>query len=79
MVVLDVWDFNYDFLGVGLYEGIMVVNLGFLECIDIFFVCVNIFLDLSSDFSFVYDICVVEFVIFNNLSIIVGGQVIVSN
>ena len=79
MVISDARDFNYDFPGVGLYEGIMVVNPGSLECTDTSFVRVNIFPDLSSDFSFAYDTCVAEPVTFTNLSTTAGGQAIVSN
>lgn len=72
-------DFTYDFPGVGNYTGIMVVNPGSTGCTDTAQVLVNIYPGLDSDFSFVYDTCVADPVIFTNLSTTEGGQAIVAN
>ncbi|PTM10859.1 MAG: hypothetical protein DA408_15065 [Bacteroidetes bacterium] len=72
-------DFSYNFPGVGTYEGLMVVNPTSTVCRDTARVLVNIFPELTSDFTFAYDTCVAQPVVFSNLSTTAGGQAIVSN
>lgn len=72
-------DFTVDFGSTGTYDGIMVVNPGSTQCSDTADVRVNVFPGLESDFTFSYDTCVAEPVVFTNLSIGLEGQDILEN
>jgi len=63
------WDpDDLEFPGVGLYDGILVLNPGFVNCTDTALVQVEIFPEVVADFEFDYDTCQAGPVSFTNLS-----------
>lgn len=63
----EVRDVDITFPGIGQYEGNMILNEG-TECADSACFTVNIFPDITADFTFDYDTCVAGSIFFTNLS-----------
>ena len=79
LITSDQRNFTYDFPGLGSYHGKMIINQGEEGCTDSISVLVQVFPGLHSDFSFEYDSCVAEPVVFTNLSTTDGGQNIIQH
>ncbi len=62
------WNPTVTFPGVGTYEGVLYLNPGFGDCSDTAYIHVNVFPDITADFSFEYDTCVAGPVVFTDLS-----------
>ena len=68
------WSPEITFPGVGAYPGFLMLNPG-QPCGDSAQILVNIFPEVNADFSFDYDTCKAEPVIFNDLSNVQGSQI----
>ena len=62
------WDPTVSFPGIGTYEGFLYLNPGLGECSDTAVIHVNVYPDITADFSFEYDTCVAGPVVFTDLS-----------
>ncbi|MEO1627049.1 MAG: PKD domain-containing protein, partial [Bacteroidota bacterium] len=74
---VDTWDAQVSFPDTGLYQGTLFLNPG-SNCADTAFVTVQVFPDITADYSFSYDTCVAGPVEFRDLSTTEGDNVIVS-
>lgn len=61
------WNPTVTFPGIGSYEGKLYLNPG-TECADTGNIFINVFPDITADFSFAYDTCIAGPVAFNDLS-----------
>ncbi len=66
-------DFSYEFPSPGIYSGRMIINPDVLGCNDTAFIKIAISDGISADFSFAYDTCRADPVVFTNLSVAAGG------
>lgn len=71
-------DFAYTFPGVGSYPGRMIVNPNSPDCSDTAHILINVFPPTNVDFTFAYDTCVAEPVVFSSTIEPAGGQMITS-
>lgn len=65
--IIEEWDPTVTFPGVGTYTGELRLNEG-TDCGDTAFIRVNVYPDITADFSFEYDTCVAGPVQFTDLS-----------
>lgn len=65
--VIHEWDPTVTFPGIGTYTGELVLNEG-TDCGDTAYIRVNVFPDITADFSFEYDTCIAGPVNFTDLS-----------
>jgi len=69
-------DVTVTFPGTGQYLGSMVLNPGDPECSDTANIKVNLYPSITADFSYEYDTCVAEAVVFRDMSV-TGAQSLV--
>jgi len=78
MVEFDTRNISYTFPDTGSYEGFLYLNRegNFVDCKDSAKVIINIFPEIESDFSFVYDTCIAGPVEFTDESFSGAGEVL---
>jgi gliding motility-associated-like protein len=69
------WSPTINFPGVGTYNGQLMLNPG-KECGDTINIVVNVFPEVTADFSYDYDTCIAGTVQFTDLSIVPSGEVV---
>lgn len=69
------WSPTIEFPGLGTYTGTLMLNPG-SDCGDTINVTINIFPELTADFTYTYDTCISGPVQFNDRSIVPSGEVV---